>query len=190
MDWIREAKPPKSPRPHWITILLGLLSPCLALVSLYFSLNSLDISRTSLDNSTKSLQISAENLANAQRAAEIGQRAYLVGTFQLHGTSWEGGAQAVLLEGSFGISNLGNTTASDVEIIPRSDVSESKTELGEFGKDDLKDLGPRQSRTFRLKLLRKYSKSQEDSGDVGSLCIFIRYKDVFGYKQQSDDICG
>jgi hypothetical protein len=55
-----------APRPHWVTIALGFLSPALALVSLYFSLNSLHIAQ-------KGLETAQQTMTNAQRTVEVNE---------------------------------------------------------------------------------------------------------------------
>jgi hypothetical protein len=59
-----------APRPHWITVLLGAMSPVLGIAALLISWRSYAIS-------TNSVLVSEQSLATAQMSMKAGQRAYL-----------------------------------------------------------------------------------------------------------------
>jgi hypothetical protein len=115
-NWVRSITPPApsattpplAPRPHRITIWLGLVSPFIGVVAVWFSLQSLKVSK---------------------EAMEIGQRAYVrvsgpfygwcrderkeVGlTFQIHN---DGNTPATLSQWTFRYRSIGESEASDLE---------------------------------------------------------------------------
>jgi hypothetical protein len=96
--WSREEKPSKkvADRPHWITVVIGTLSPALALAALYISIQSIKISERSLNTS--------------QQSMKVAQRAYLAvrdGDLECTPTEFH----SLIIDFNYSISNLGNTPA-------------------------------------------------------------------------------
>lgn len=99
-----EKKPPDvAPRPHRITITLGLLpllSPALALVALFFSFRSLEMSR-------RTLNLNAESQTIAQRAY-VGSHLVL----KEEDVFWKGKITAQVWDIDIELDNTGNTPAN------------------------------------------------------------------------------
>ena len=135
---IQKEKQAISSRPHWITILTGLLSPTIGVVALFVSLQSLKTSQLGVETS--------------ERAMKVGQRAYLTvskGNFESYEyTLKRSKSDFVSVDVTFTINNLGNTPASIKKIsfvyaLPSgwSDVSAEN----DADSDNLPgDIGPKQ----------------------------------------------
>jgi hypothetical protein len=97
-------------RPHRITIVIGILSPAIAIVAVYLSLNSLHVSREALDLNRRSM--------------EIAQAAYVTATFysqkqqrEREGPVWHVGAE---------LNNTGNTPATLSNIVVRQERGDNQ----------------------------------------------------------------
>ena len=168
-----------APRPHWISVGLGLLSPAFAAVALFISLESLEISRTSLDN--------------ARKAMEIGQRAYLIGQMRLTSPHWEsspdGKHQIGTIQFSLVVINAGNTPATHAAF--DFDAPED-ARITYIPSDKEFQLGARQSRTYTFTVNRRVASNPNVSLrplQEFTFCVSLNYEDAFGHKQRSDDVC-
>ena len=115
LAWLRARQgEAAAPRPHWITVLIGLVSPILGLVALAVSFGGYKISNRSYELSRQSLEMS-------QRSVRIGQRAYLAVS---QGRFWTNAAlpskDDPIMIGvhpiSYNVSNLGNTPAHGLKV--------------------------------------------------------------------------
>jgi hypothetical protein len=116
---------PVSPRPHWITIILGLLSPFMALAALGVSLTSYRLSNQSFELSRRTAEFSMASVEAGQRAYVSVTNGTLVayhpegeyktlidnppykGHPEAHQKNWN----VIIIAGSFTMHNLGNTPA-------------------------------------------------------------------------------
>src|SRR4051794_16154089 len=113
-------------RPHWVTIVLGILGPLTAMVAVTFTFLGYRLS-------TQSFRISAEALRTAEQNLRYGQQAYLAlrnGRIRMYVTQrpkslWSLPARLVGIESTFDIVNLGNTPADITDIKLQVSVDES-----------------------------------------------------------------
>lgn len=166
--------PPKSPpgkisdRPHWITILLGLVSPSIAIAALVIAWGSWETS---------------------QRSMKVGQRAYL--EYEVAVTNGNQIVEALHADRDFfltyqvTVTNMGNTPADSIypkiNVVPdpdRSPVMITFPTLEAF------DLGPKESRILTGQALFKHFRNVRGiPGFTTGFTGQIEYKDVFGETQ-------
>jgi hypothetical protein len=179
-----DEKPPENiaPRPHRITILMGLLpllSPAIAIVALFLSFKAIDNSRQQ--------QILAE------KSVRIAQRSYIgahidIRKEMLHDSQW----WRLNLE----MDNTGNTPATTVSIVSVDQINQSEKLL------DFVTLS-NEHHSFFISGKDKVSvpiaglladktaieKSHTMSMFVASLAISFRYSDVFGDEHNGKLTC-
>jgi hypothetical protein len=152
-------------KPHWITILIGIFSPAIAVVALIVALLSLSTSR---------------------QAMKVSQRAYL--TYWVDVTSATQAAKALHTDKDFfltyevTVTNMGNTPADSIypkiRVLPDPDRTPI---IVTFPTGQPFDLGPKESRVLTGQALFKHLHNIRglpgfSTGFKGQ----IEYKDVFG----------
>ncbi len=119
-------------RPHRLTLLIGIMSPSLALVALIVSLVSVNIAQTSM---------------------QIGQRAYLTYEFRMDEYKDEPLRpmdEQVTLQGEVEIKNLGNTPAYDIDVTLAPPTKSSFALTPMSGR--IISIGPHASRPFPMRI--------------------------------------
>lgn len=154
-------------RPHWITILLGVFSPSIAIVALFVAWGSL---RTS------------------ERSMKVSQRAYL--GYEIAVTNGNQVAEALRADRDFflyyqvTVTNMGNTPADSISpklnVLPDPD----RPPLMITFPTAAFDLGPKESRVLTGQALFKHMHSiRQLPGFSSGFTGQIEYKDVFGDRQ-------
>lgn len=155
-------------RPHWTTILIGILSPSIALVAAWIAIQSLKTS---------------------QQSMKVGQRAYL--NYQVAVTNGNEVVEKLRDDKDFFlnyqviVTNMGNTPAYSVYPKIKVAVDPDRTPIIiKFPDLDAFDLGPKESRTVTGQALFKHFHNVRrlpglSTGFTGQL----EYKDVFGDSQ-------
>lgn len=104
------APPPSvAPRPHVVTILLGLMSPAAAIAAIYISAQGLATSQRSLETSQTSMRVAQRAYLALRMGTVRRQQPTAVDTLRFP----DGRLQR--FEWTFEIHNLGNTPASEIE---------------------------------------------------------------------------
>jgi hypothetical protein len=118
----RQTKLAVSPRPHWITITLGALSPVTAILAVTFTFMGYRLSTESLRISQQALATSQQGVVTSQQSLRVGQRAYLSvknteisiadNTAEDHlSLTGEDVGGSLFLRYKFDVANFGNTPA-------------------------------------------------------------------------------
>jgi hypothetical protein len=182
--WYYSDAPPRktADRPHPTAILLGIISPTIALVALYMSIRSFHISEAALN-------ISDASVKTGQQSMKIGQRAYVTVTDSASAVvpsrglfiGLEGKHRITVID-SLMLHNLGNTPASlksvSVDILPvYSDQLSTRTVT--IGLSGL--IGPKEARAEKFSFVfiehpQRLMKSWRDPLTVSYTLI---YSDVF-----------